>query len=85
MAAYFWIAVGSALGGMARYWLSGAIAALVGETFPWGTLIVNVIGSFIIGILTVGLTMQGANYFLQQIVIGLVVIGAVAFDQVRRK
>lgn len=46
---YFWIAVGSALGGMARYWCSGVAARLVGETFPWGTLAVNIIGSFIIG------------------------------------
>jgi len=42
-----------------------------------------VIGSFIIGILTVGLTMAGANYYMQQIVIGLVVIGAVTFDKFR--
>ena len=49
MAAYFWIAVGSALGGMARYFCSGVAARMIGETFPWGTLIVNVIGSFIIG------------------------------------
>ena len=49
MAAYFWIAIGSALGGMARYWCSGVAARLIGETFPWGTLIVNVIGSFVIG------------------------------------
>jgi CrcB protein len=46
---YFWIAVGSGLGGMARYWCSGVAARLIGETFPWGTLIVNVVGSFIIG------------------------------------
>jgi CrcB protein len=49
MAAYVWIAIGSALGGMARYWCSGLAARLIGETFPWGTLIVNVVGSFIIG------------------------------------
>jgi CrcB protein len=49
IASYFWIAVGSALGGIARYWCSGVAARLIGETFPWGTLIVNVIGSFIIG------------------------------------
>ena len=49
MASYFWIAIGSALGGVARYWCSGVAARLVGETFPWGTLIVNVVGSFIIG------------------------------------
>lgn len=47
--AYLWIAVGSALGGMARFWFSGVAARLVGETFPWGTIFVNVLGSFIIG------------------------------------
>ncbi|HEX5999364.1 MAG TPA: fluoride efflux transporter CrcB [Hyphomicrobiaceae bacterium] len=47
---YFWIAVGSALGGMARYFFSGVAARVIGETFPWGTLIVNITGSFIIGL-----------------------------------
>ncbi|HUK08411.1 MAG TPA: fluoride efflux transporter CrcB [Stellaceae bacterium] len=46
---YVWIAVGSALGGVSRYWLSGFIAERIGETFPWGTLIVNISGSFVIG------------------------------------
>ena len=49
MASYLWIAIGSALGGMARYWCSGVAARLIGETFPWGTIIVNIVGSFIIG------------------------------------
>ena len=48
---YIWIAVGSALGGMARYACSRAVALSYGETFPWGTLAVNVIGSFIIGLI----------------------------------
>jgi CrcB protein len=46
---HVWVAVGSALGGMARYWCSGFAARLVGEWFPWGTLIVNVSGSLVIG------------------------------------
>lgn len=49
MQSYFWIAIGSAIGGVARFWCSGFFARLMGETFPWGTLIVNVVGSFIIG------------------------------------
>jgi CrcB protein len=50
MAAYLWIAVGSALGGVARYWCSGVAARFMGETFPLGTIIVNVLGCFIIGV-----------------------------------
>jgi len=46
---YLWIAAGSALGGSARYFCSGLTARLIGETFPFGTLLVNVVGSFIIG------------------------------------
>jgi CrcB protein len=46
---YLWIAIGSALGGMSRYGVSRAVALQVGETFPWGTLAVNIAGSFIIG------------------------------------
>jgi CrcB protein len=34
---------------MARFWFSGVAARLVGETFPWGTIFVNVLGSFLIG------------------------------------
>ena len=49
MHAYFWIGIGSALGGMARFWLSGVSARLFGEALPWGTLLVNVSGSLIIG------------------------------------
>lgn len=49
LAIYLWVGLGSALGGMGRYWCSGVVARLVGETFPWGTLFVNVTGSFLIG------------------------------------
>jgi fluoride exporter len=49
MEAYIWVAVGGALGTAGRYWLSGLVARLLGETFPWGTLIINVSGSFVIG------------------------------------
>ena len=45
-----WVALGSALGGMARYGVSGIVANRVGETFPWGTLVVNVSGCFVIGV-----------------------------------
>ena len=48
---YLWIGLGSALGGMARYGCSGLAARYIGAAFPWGTLIVNVAGSLIIGFL----------------------------------
>lgn len=47
---YVLVAIGSALGGTARYWASGVIANQAGQSFPWGTLFVNVTGSFIIGL-----------------------------------
>jgi CrcB protein len=45
-----WIALGSALGGVLRYWCSGLVARAFGETFPWGTIVVNVVGSLLIGL-----------------------------------
>jgi fluoride exporter len=50
MGPYFWIAVGGALGTTGRYWLSGVVARSMGETFPWGTLLINVTGSLVIGL-----------------------------------
>ena len=49
MASYLWISLGGALGTAARFWFSGIVANRFGETFPWGTLLVNVSGSFAIG------------------------------------
>ncbi|MDI7776381.1 fluoride efflux transporter CrcB [Asticcacaulis sp. EMRT-3] len=48
MLAYLWVALGGAAGAMLRYWLSGVAATAWGETFPWGTLIINVTGSIFI-------------------------------------
>jgi fluoride exporter len=45
------VAVGGAIGGVARFWVSGIVAHRFGETFPWGTLVVNVSGAAIIGVL----------------------------------
>src|SRR5258708_9078990 len=46
---YLWIAIGSALGGMARHWCNALATAWLGPSFPWGTLFINVTGSLIIG------------------------------------
>jgi CrcB protein len=45
-----WIFIGGGLGSLARWGFSGLIASKVGETFPWGTIVVNVTGSFVIGL-----------------------------------
>ena len=56
------VVFGSTLGAVARYFVSGVVARLVGETFPWGTLIVNVSGALAIGILG-GLALKPASLF----------------------
>ena len=50
MLTYLWVAIGGALGSVGRFWLSDLVAARFGESFPIGTLFVNVSGSFLIGI-----------------------------------
>jgi CrcB protein len=46
---YLLVAGGGALGSIARYWLSGVVGRRFGETFPYGTLLVNVSGCLAIG------------------------------------
>lgn len=46
---WLYIAVGGAAGAMARYGLSGWVQARAGFQFPWGTFIVNIVGSALIG------------------------------------
>ena len=46
----FWIFIGGGLGSLARWGFSGWVANTIGQTFPWGTLLVNISGSFVIGL-----------------------------------
>ena len=48
---YLLVAVGGALGSVARFWVAAFIGEKLKETFPFGTLVVNVSGSFLIGFL----------------------------------
>ena len=43
------IAVGAGVGGVARYYLSTAVQHRLGAAFPWGTLLINVSGSLLLG------------------------------------
>lgn len=54
-----WVAAGSAFGGVARFFVSGVVARAFGETFPWGTMVVNVTGAFGIGVLAALARRQG--------------------------
>jgi CrcB protein len=63
MQLYLLIAVGGAFGSVLRFFLSGVIASHFGETFPWGTLIVNVTGSFAIGFIAT-FTGPGGRWFV---------------------
>jgi protein CrcB len=49
MLTFLWIGVGGALGSMARAWLALAVTRITGPQFPWGTILINIVGSFIIG------------------------------------
>lgn len=46
---WLWVMAGSAIGGVLRFWLSAWASTHISETFPIGTIIVNVTGSFVIG------------------------------------
>lgn len=59
---YLLIALGGALGTVARFWLSGLVAARYGEFFPVGTLVINITGSFVIGLFAT-LTDPGGRIF----------------------
>ena len=50
MLAYLWVAIGGALGSVGRFWLNSLVTARAGDGFPWGTLLINVLGSLAIGI-----------------------------------
>ena len=49
MLTYFYIALGGAIGSVARAWTTNAMVRMAGANFPWGTILINIVGSFIIG------------------------------------
>ena len=69
MTAYLTIAIGSAIGGMLRHFMTLVVNAQFGEKFPYAILIINIIGSTLIGIAASSLHQQQARQF---IIIGLI-------------
>ena len=55
---YFWVALGGAIGSVARLRLGMQVALLTGLAFPWGTILVNILGSLVIGFVA---TLTGPN------------------------
>ena len=47
--AYLWIGLGAVLGASARYFLSGYVAKSFASSFPYGTLLINISGSLLLG------------------------------------
>jgi CrcB protein len=47
--AYFWIALGAVVGASTRYFLSGYVAKALSSSFPYGTLLINISGSLLLG------------------------------------
>jgi CrcB protein len=54
-----WIFIGGGIGSLARWGASGLIANRLGQTFPWGTLFVNVSGSLVIGFFATATASEG--------------------------
>jgi CrcB protein len=45
---YLYVAIGGAIGTLARFWFANWMAVVTGAEFPWGTLVINIVGSFVI-------------------------------------
>jgi CrcB protein len=65
------VALGGALGAMGRYLTSVAAVRLMGHGFPWGTLAVNIAGSFLMGVLVVVLGKKGGMHLAPLMVTGM--------------
>lgn len=70
------VALGGACGAMMRFWIAAAVQRAVGGAFPWGTLFVNVLGSFLLGFLFVWLIERSTMGELARLAITVGFLGA---------
>ena len=66
------IGLAGLIGTLSRYWMSGLVARRYGETFPLGTLVVNLVGCFLIGLL---FYLLQERYLVNQTVRSVIMIG----------
>jgi fluoride exporter len=76
MQKYLLVAIGGALGSVARYWVSSAIAARMGISFPYGTMAVNLSACLIIGFAISSMGKQAARTTYWRYLVGIGFIGA---------
>ncbi|PYF10995.1 camphor resistance protein CrcB [Rhodobacter viridis] len=65
------VALGGALGSALRYLVNVSLPRLMGHGFPYATMVVNVVGSFAMGVLVVVLAMKGGNRFAPFLMTGI--------------
>jgi len=79
------VAFGGALGSSARFLVNVGAGRALGFGFPWGTMIVNIVGSFVMGVLMVVLLERGARsvpFFMTGILGGFTTFSAFSLDAV---
>jgi len=65
------VALGGAIGASARYLTNVSVMRLVGPGFPYGTIVTNVLGSFLMGVLLVALARRGGMGYAPFLMTGL--------------
>ncbi|MCP5038015.1 MAG: fluoride efflux transporter CrcB [Rhodobacteraceae bacterium] len=65
------VAIGGAFGATARYLTNVSLTRAFGHGYPWGTLAVNIIGSFLMGVLVVVLAKKGGNAYAPLLMTGM--------------
>jgi CrcB protein len=70
---YLLVALGGAIGSVARAWVSVMAVRLVGAGFPWGTMVINIVGSLVIGMVAASALSPTRTLITQEVRIFLMV------------
>jgi CrcB protein len=70
---YLLVALGGAVGSVARAWMGVTAVRLVGAGFPWGTMVINIVGSLLIGLVAATALSPTRTLFTQEVRIFLMV------------